>query len=305
MEITLEILKHKEIVEKLIANFPSIDEYYKFHDYIKKSGVKFEIQEYHDLIIVPLKHSENEAFATLLSEYCHIDPKILEVYEKFISVCIDDIFKKNALIETSNMPAHQKASSLNLISNSISGAQIQLGGNPTANPILAEITQNIEAHAEKYRTPSSKLNPKFESYFYEEMLRSLAEEKMIDDDFLDKQNRFEWVHYALFFGDKNQHLKSSIQYLNWQDSLTTLADFLMFLFSNLIEYDLSDKKEFYTWMVCFVRIKGEPIIKNSTRYRSLKRIMKKHKNDPSVIFRINNLNLFEIGYFVTRTDNFK
>jgi hypothetical protein len=299
MEINLEILKDEEIVKKIIADFSMKEEYYKFHDYIKKSGVKFEIQDHHDLIILPIKYSENEKFCSLFYEYYKINPIIKDVYETFTNQGLDKIYTNNATTVSSNLASHQKAAALNLISKSILNSQIQLGENVDSSPILTKLLENIDSLAAKYQTPIDKLTPRFQSFFYEEMLRELAEKKFISTEFLDSKNRFEWVNFAFYFGSETHNINSSILTLNWLSSSTLLADFLMFLFSNLIEYKFENKREFFNWIILYIEIKGKPIKKDSTSFLTLNRLMKKFKDDTSVNFRIDDSNLFEARYFVT------
>jgi len=129
MEVNLEILKDKKNVKELINDFSMKEEYYKFHDYIKKSGVKFEIQEYHDLFIIPLKHSENELYIELMNEYFEINPKIIDFYEANYRNGLDKLYSVNASTISSNLSSHQKAAALNQISKSIVNTLIQLGEN--------------------------------------------------------------------------------------------------------------------------------------------------------------------------------
>ena len=299
MEINLEILKDEEIVKNLIADFSMKEEYYKFHDYIKKSGIKFEIQEYHDLFIMPLKHSETKMFLELMSEYFEINPKIKDFYEANSLDGMDKMYYVNATTTSSNLSSHQKAAALNLISKSISNTLIQLGENEKSYPIITNFLEQSNSLAVKYQTPINKLTPKKLLFFYEEMLRELAEKKFISTEFLDSKNRFEWVNFAFYFGSETYNINSSILTLNWLSSSTRLADFLMFLFSNLIEYKFEDKREFFNWIILHIEIKGKPIKKDSTSFLTLNRLMKRIKDDTSVNFRIDDSNLFEIGYFVT------
>lgn len=299
MEVNLEILKDAEIAKNLIADFSMKEEYYKFHNYIKKSGVKFEIQEYHDLFIMPLKHSETEMFLELMSEYFELNPKIKDFYEANSWDGLDKIYNVNSTTTSSNLLNHKKFESLNLISKSITNSQIQLGENADSSPILTKLLKNIDSLSAKYKTPINKLTPKKESFFYEEMLRELAEKKFISTEFLDSKNRFEWVNFAFYFGNETHNINSSILTLNWLSSSTLLADFLKFLFSNLIQYKFENKREFFNWIILHVEIKGKPIKKDSTSFLTLNRLMKKNKDETSVNFRINDSKVFEIGYFIT------
>ena len=301
MKVNLEILKDEEIAKNLIADFSMKEEYYKFHDYIKKSGVKFEIQEHHDFIILPIKYSENEKFCSLFYRYYKINPIIKDVYETFTNQGLDIIYTNNANTVSSNLLNHKKFESLNLISKSISNSQIQLGENADSSPILTKLLKNIDSLAAKYQTPINKLTPKKESFFYEEMLRELAEKKFISTEFIDSKNRFEWVNFAFYFGSETHNINSSILTLNWLSSSTRLADFLKFLFSNLIEYKFENKREFFNWIILHIEIKGKPIKKDSTSFLTLNRLMKKNKDETSVNFRINDSKVFEIGYFITPT----
>ena len=281
-----------------IADFSMKEEYYKFHDYIKKSGVKFEIQVYHDVFIFPMKHSENELFKELMNEYLEINPKIKDFYEANCNDVFDKLCFMNATTVSSNLSSHQKAAALNLISKSVENSIIQLGENENKSPPITKLLENLKFQASKYQTPIDKLTPKYESFFYEEMLRELVNEKLITNDFKDPKNRFEWVNFAFYFGSETYNIKSSILTLNWISSASKLADFLMFLFSNLIEYKFENKREFFNWIILHVEIKGKPIKKDSISFQTLNRLMKKIKDDTSFNFRIDESNLFEIGYFI-------
>lgn len=299
MAINLEMLKEEEIVKNLIAHFSMKEEYYKFHDYIKKSGVKFEIQEYHDVFIMPLKQSETKMFLELMSEYSEINPDIIGYYLKFISELVDTFYSNLAEIEKSDLQLNKKEAGLRMISKAIKSCIISLGSKIENSAILVSLLENIDSQAAKYQTPINKLTPKKLLFFYEDMLRELAEKKLISTEFIDSKNRFEWVNFAFYFGSETHNINSSILTLNWQSSASKLADFLMFLFSNLIEYKFENKREFFNWIILHVEIKGKPIKKDSTSFLTLNRLMKKNKDDTSVNFRINESNLFEIGYFVT------
>ncbi|MBU3661525.1 MAG: hypothetical protein FGM14_16805 [Flavobacteriales bacterium] len=305
MKLKIEILKDEEIVKNIIADFSMKEEYYKLHEYIKKSGIKFEIQEYHDVFILPLKYSENELFIELLNEYYKTNPIILEVYNTFINTCIDKIYMNNASIESSNLKSHKKVAALELVSKSIESSQIQLGGNLNSTSDLTNLMENIKSQISKHQTPINKLTPKFETFFYEEMLRVLFEGKLISGDFKDPNYRFEWVKFAFYFDDENNNTSNSLQTLNWIDKSSKLAEFLVFLFSNLIVYKFSNKKEFINWIIQHIEINGNSIRKDSKNFRSLNRLIKKFKGEPSTSFRISDANLFEIGYFITPLKNQK
>jgi hypothetical protein len=299
MELNLEVLKDEKIVKKLVTDFSMKEEYYKFHDYIKKSGVKFEIQEYHDVFIFPMKHSENEFFKELINEYVEINPKIKDFYEANCSDVFDKLCFMNATTVSSNLFSHQKAAALNLISKSIENSIIQLGENENKLPPITKLLENLKFQASKYQTPIDKLTPKYESFFYEEMLRELVNEKLITNDFKDPKIRFEWVNFAFYFGSETHNINSSILTLNWISSASKLADFLMFLFSNLIEYKFEDKSEFYDWIILHFEIKGESLKRGKTNLETLKRNVKRIKDKTSINFRINDSKMFEIGYFIT------
>jgi hypothetical protein len=303
MEINLEILKDEEIVKNLIADFSMKEEYYKFHDYIKKSGVKFEIQEYHDVFIFPMKHSESELLDTLINDYCKTNPIIIDVFETFFNEFTDKIYLKNAIIESSDLLEHKKFERLNLISKGILCSQIQLGGIIESSSVISNLLENIDSQASRHQTPINKLTPKKESFFYEEMLRELAEKKFISTEFLDSKNRFEWVNFAFYFGSETHNINSSILTLNWLSSASKLADFLMFLFSNLIEYKFKDKSEFYDWIILHFELKGESFERGKANFETLKRYMKRIKDKTSINFKINESKLFENGYFPPLTKN--
>jgi hypothetical protein len=297
MEVNIEILKDEKVIKNFLANFSMKEEYYKFHDYIKKSGLKFEIQEYHDVFIMPIKYSENEVFIELMSEYYEINPDLITYYLKFLSQLLDTLYSKFAEIENSNLQLNKKEAGLRLISKAIKSSIISLGSKAEDSAILVSLLENIDSQAAKYQTPINKLTPKKLLFFYEDMLRELAEKKLISTEFIDSKNRFEWVNFAFYFGSETHNINSSIFTLNWLSSASKLADFLMFLFSNLIEYKFKDKSEFYDWIILHFELKGESFERGKANFETLKRYMKRIKDKTSINFKINESKLFESGYF--------
>jgi len=297
MEVNIEILKDEKVIKNFMANFSMKEEYYKFHDYIKKSGLKFEIQEYHDVFIMPIKYSENEVFIELMSEYYEINPDLITYYLKFLSQLLDTLYSKFAEIENSNLQLNKKEAGLRLISKAIKSSIISLGSKAEDSAILVSLLENIDSQAAKYQTPINKLTPKKLLFFYEDMLRELAEKKLISTEFIDSKNRFEWVNFAFYFGSETHNINSSIFTLNWLSSASKLADFLMFLFSNLIEYKFKDKSEFYDWIILHFELKGESFERGKANFETLKRYMKRIKDKTSINFKINESKLFESGYF--------
>lgn len=272
--------------------------YKPFHEHLKKSNQKFEIQQFHDYFIFPMNHSETKAIKNLVEEYG--TSLIEEEQIRFRNFLIreDSLHSSAAEIEiATNINEANKAAAFELVSRSMKGNLTYLGINISENEDLKRIIKHSDDLAFSHQTPSDMLEPKFDTFLYQNMLWILAKNKLISARFLDRSIGLSWINSAFYFGiNGDTNIKNSIVNLEWKSSKKMLADWLMFLFKHLIKYEFNNKKEFYNWICEHIEIDNRLINRKSKDFETLEREMKKFNNDFSSNFRLINYKTFEYKF---------
>ena len=111
-----------------------------------------------------------------------------------------------------------------------------------------------------------------------EMLTKLSKRKIISKEFNKPEIQLKWINKAIDFihgYDANPQDASLI--IDWK-SHVHLADWLLFLKENYIDYTFRDNKHLLEWVRINHSYNGEPYLTDNIYYASLKRNLRNRKN---------------------------
>jgi hypothetical protein len=110
-----------------------------------------------------------------------------------------------------------------------------------------------------------------------DMLTILANRAIISIEFIKPEIQLKWINKAIDFMhgyDASPH--DALLIIDWK-SHVHLADWLLFLKENYIDYSHSDNKQLLEWVRMNHSYNGEPYLADQTQYASLKRNLRNRK----------------------------
>lgn len=115
-----------------------------------------------------------------------------------------------------------------------------------------------------------------------EMLTKLANRKIISKEFNKPEIQLKWINKAFdFIHSYDAKPQDALIIIDWKNHVH-LADWLLFLKENYIDYSFRDNKQLLEWVRINHSYNGEPYSTDTTQYASLKRNLRNRKNFISV-----------------------
>ena len=119
-----------------------------------------------------------------------------------------------------------------------------------------------------------------------DMLTKLSKRKIISKEFNKPEIQLKWINKAIdFIHGYDANPQDVLLIIDWK-SHVHLADWLLFLKENYIDYSFSDNKQLLEWVRMNHSYNGEPYLTDNTHYASLKRNLRNRKNYISVCMHV-------------------
>ena len=110
-----------------------------------------------------------------------------------------------------------------------------------------------------------------------EMLTKLANRKIISKEFNKPEIQLKWINKAFdFIHSYDAKPQDALIIIDWKNHVH-LADWLLFLKENYIDYSFRDNKQLLEWVRINHSYNGEPYSTDTTQYASLKRNLRDRK----------------------------
>lgn len=111
-----------------------------------------------------------------------------------------------------------------------------------------------------------------------DMLTKLANRKIISKEFNKPEIQLKWINKAFdFIHSYDAKPQDVLIIIDWKNHVH-LADWLLFLKENYIDYSFRDNKQLLEWVRINHSYNGEPYSTDTTQYASLKRNLRNRKN---------------------------
>jgi hypothetical protein len=215
-------------------------------------------------------HSNNEILGNLIAEVFSV------------------LFRKMAYFNQQKSTKILKRNYYLSLYEGIENSLIQMGYTFQKTEKLKKLSVQLKQLIVQNTVIEKKLQPK-EGITIEtmmDMLTILSNRKIISKEFNKPEIQLKWINKAIdFIHGYDANPQDALLIIDWK-SHVHLADWLLFLKENYIDYSFSDNKQLLEWVRMNHSYNGEPYLTDNTHYASLKRNLRNRKNYISVCMHV-------------------
>ena len=247
----------------------------------------------HSIVLFLKSEQQNDPLFKLIDEN---QDRLGEGFKEWLKDLQKMVFYYSSLAQNGIENKAKRKEYFEMLFKLIESILIQGGESFNSTDYSQKVEKQLLALIQSNLTPKNVFQPKegISVFFLQDMVRKLADSNYISPEFKKEQNSILWINRAFNVNFYSGHHPQSFQLkINW-NKLVDLADWLWFLIKSCVEYNFTNNKQLYNWVVENVRLNGNEYSKGTEKYDNLLRTIRSRRDYIGYIFTIDENGLFKI-----------